>query len=133
MKLHLTECQPYQQYLITQTAERVVKKRRLESSEDDLTQATIGDHLTPTRHARADELAALMVFQAGLPLNFFEKPEVIAFLRALNSAYIPPKTTFLKTTMLDNTWRAVKKDVDAEIEKEEQLNVCFDGSSNITP
>jgi hypothetical protein len=36
MKLHLTECQPYQQFLITQTAERVVKKRRLESGEDDL-------------------------------------------------------------------------------------------------
>jgi hypothetical protein len=72
-----------------------------------------------------------MVFQAGLPFNFFEKPEVIAFLRVLNSAYIPPKTTFLKTTMLDNTWKAVKKEVDAEIEKEEQLNVCFDGSSNI--
>jgi hypothetical protein len=62
MKLHLTECQPYQQFLITQTAERVVKKRRLESDEDDLVQATIGDHLTLIRHARADELAALMVF-----------------------------------------------------------------------
>jgi hypothetical protein len=56
---------------------------------------------------------------------------VIAFLRALNSAYIPPKTTFLKTTILDNTWKAVKKKVDAKIKKEEQLNVCFDGSSNI--
>jgi hypothetical protein len=73
-----------------------------------------------------------MVFQAGLPFTFFEKPEVIAFLRALNSAYIPPKATFLKTTMLDNTWKAVKKEVDTEIEKEEeQLNVCFDGSSNM--
>jgi hypothetical protein len=84
---------------------RARRKRRLESGEDDLIQATIGDHLTLTRHARADELAALMVFQAGLPFNFFEKPEVIAFLRALNSAYIPPKTAFLKTTMLDNTWK----------------------------
>jgi hypothetical protein len=119
MELHLIECQPYQQLLITQTAERVAKKRRLESGEDDPIQATIGDHLTPTRHARANELAALMIFQAGLPFNFFEKPEVIAFLRALNSAYIPPKTTFLKTTMLDNTWKAVKKEVDAEIKKEE--------------
>jgi hypothetical protein len=88
--------------LIAQTAERVVKKRRLESGEDDLIQATIGDPLTLTRHARADELAALMVFQAGLPFTFFEKPEVIAFLRALNSAYVPPKATFLKTTMLNN-------------------------------
>jgi hypothetical protein len=49
-----------------------------------------------------------MVFQAGLPFNFFEKPEVIAFLRVLNSAYVPPKATHLKTTMLDNTWKAVK-------------------------
>jgi hypothetical protein len=56
---------------------------------------------------------------------------VIAFLRALNSAYVPPKTTFLKITMLDNTWKALKKEVDAEIKKEEQLNVCFDGFSNI--
>jgi hypothetical protein len=60
-----------------------------------------------------------MVFQAGLPFTFFEKPKVIAFLRALNSAYIPPKATFLKITMLDNTWKAVKKEVDAEIKKEE--------------
>jgi BED zinc finger len=103
LKLHLIECQLYQQFLIAQTAERVVKKRRLESGKDDLIQATIGDHLTLIRHARADELAALIVFQAGLPFTFFEKPEVIAFLRALNSAYIPPKATFLKTTMLDNT------------------------------
>lgn len=34
--------------------------------------------------------------------------------------------------MLDNTWKAVKKEVDAEIEKEEQLNICFDGSSSIS-
>jgi hypothetical protein len=50
MKLHLTECQPYQHFLITHAAEHVVKKRRLESGED-LIQAIIGDHLTPTRHA----------------------------------------------------------------------------------
>jgi hypothetical protein len=50
MKLHLTECQPYQRFLITQTAERDAKKRRLESDKDNLIQATIGDHLTPTRH-----------------------------------------------------------------------------------
>jgi hypothetical protein len=36
MKLHLTECQPYQRFLITQTAERDAKKRRLESGEDNL-------------------------------------------------------------------------------------------------
>jgi hypothetical protein len=44
---------------------------------------------------------------------------VIAFLRALNSAYVPSKATFLKTTMLDNTWKAMKKEIDAEIKKEE--------------
>jgi hypothetical protein len=60
-----------------------------------------------------------MVFQAGLPFNFFEKPKVIAFLRVFNSAYVSSKATHLKITMLDNTWKAVKKDVDAEIKKEE--------------
>jgi hypothetical protein len=91
MKLHLTECQPYQQFLATQTAERAAKKRRIDTNEEDFVQATIGDHLTPARHARADELAALMIYQAGLPFTFFEKPEALAFLRALNSAYVPSK------------------------------------------
>jgi hypothetical protein len=35
MKLHLTECQQYQQFLATQTAERAVKKRRIDTNEED--------------------------------------------------------------------------------------------------
>jgi Protein of unknown function (DUF 659) len=72
-----------------------------------------------------------MIYQAGLPFNFFEKPEVLAFLRSINSAYISLKRSYLATIMLDTTWQAVKDKVDTEINKEDQLNVCFDGSSNI--
>jgi hypothetical protein len=103
MKLHLTECLLYQQYSSAQTAERLAKKRRLQSGQEQPTQATISDIMTPARHSRADELAALMIYQAGLPFGFFEKPKVIAFLRALNSAYTPPKRNVLATTMLDKT------------------------------
>jgi hypothetical protein len=72
-----------------------------------------------------------MIYQAGLPFTFFEKPKVLAFLRALNSAYVPPKRTSLKTTMLDNAWKTMKKEMDLEINQEEELNVYFDGASNI--
>jgi hypothetical protein len=33
--------------------------------------------------------------------------------------------------MLDNTWKTVKKEVDLEINEEEELNVCFDKALNI--
>jgi hypothetical protein len=92
---------------------------------------TLSDRLSPTRQAQADELAALMIYQAGLPFNFFEKPEVLAFLRFINSAYVPLKRLPLATIMLDITWQAVKDKVDTEINKEDQLNVCFNGASNI--
>jgi hypothetical protein len=131
MKTHLTECPEYQQFLITQAAERATKKRRVETGEEETSRITLGDHMTAARHLRADELAALMVYQAGLPFGFFEKPEVLAFLRALNSAYVPPKRDVLATTMLDKAWQSVKKEVDAEIDKEDELNVCFDGATNI--
>jgi hypothetical protein len=131
MKLHLVDCSLYQQFLATQTAERAAKKRKIDTGEAEPTQVTLSDRLSPTRQAQADELAALMIYQAGLPFNFFEKPEVLAFLRSINSAYVPPKRSCLATTMLDTTWQAVKDKVDTEIDKEDQLNVCFDGSSNI--
>ena len=72
-----------------------------------------------------------MVYQAGLPFNFFEKPEVLTFLRCLNSAYTPPKRTALGTALLDKAWETVKKEVDTEIDQEDELNICFDGASNI--
>lgn len=113
-----------QQYLSAQSTERTTKKRRLETGEEELSQAIIGDTLTPARHSRADQLAALMVYQAGLPFNFFEKPEVLAFLRCLNSAYTPPKRTALGTTLLDKAWETVKKEVDTEIDP-----ACLSGLS----
>jgi hypothetical protein len=72
-----------------------------------------------------------MIYQAGLSFNFFEKPEVLAFLRLINSAHVPLKRSLLATTMLDTTWQAVKNKVNAEIDKEDQLNVCFDEAFNI--
>jgi hypothetical protein len=38
-----------------------------------------------------------MIYQAGLSFNFFEKPEVLAFLRFINSAYVPLKRSYLAT------------------------------------
>jgi hypothetical protein len=36
MKLHLTECQPYQQFSATETAERAAKKRRIDTNEESI-------------------------------------------------------------------------------------------------
>jgi hypothetical protein len=80
MKLHLHECHLYQQFLVAQTAERVAKKRKTDTGEEPFTQAIISDTLSLVRHKRTDELAALMVYQAGLSFTFFEKPKVLAFL-----------------------------------------------------
>lgn len=62
MKLYLTECRPYQQFLATQIAERAAKKRRIDINEKDFIQVIIGNYLTPARYARADELAALIIY-----------------------------------------------------------------------
>jgi hypothetical protein len=72
-----------------------------------------------------------MIYQAGLSFNFFEKPEVLAFLRSINSAYVPLNRSYLAIIILDTTWQAVKDKVDTEINKKDQLNVCFNESSNI--
>jgi hypothetical protein len=62
MKLHLHECHLYQQFLVTQTAERVAKKRKTDAGEEPFTQAIISDTLSPVRYKRTDELVALMVY-----------------------------------------------------------------------
>jgi hypothetical protein len=119
---HLTECVKYKAHLAEQ--ERGKRKR-------DGEQLTIGGHLTTTEHKHINNLAAMMLYETGLPFMFFEKPSVKAFLTTLRPAYTPPSSFYFANQLLHDTWIKVKQEVDAHIDREEEINVTFDGATNI--
>lgn len=101
-------CQPY---LKTQEQQ---KKRKLDAT--SLPTVNPFDKVTQIEQIELDKLAALMVYDAGLSLQFFEHPAVKAFLSHLRPAYHPPGRKRLSTTLLDDTFAAVQKEVDKYID-----------------
>jgi hypothetical protein len=45
------------------------------------------NRISPHKHSKLDELAALMIYNANLPLTFFEHSAIKAFLHRLRPAY----------------------------------------------
>jgi hypothetical protein len=72
-----------------------------------------------------------MVYEAGLPLSFFEHSAVQAFLHRLRPAYQLPHRTRLSTTLLDNSYRSVKEEVEEYLEKQDNLCISFDESNDV--
>jgi hypothetical protein len=72
-----------------------------------------------------------MIYEAGLPLSFFEHFAVQAFLHRLRPAYKPPLRSRLSTTLLENSYGSVKEEVDKYLEKQDNLCLSFDESNDI--
>jgi hypothetical protein len=72
-----------------------------------------------------------MVYKAGLPLGFFKYSAVQAFLYRLRPAYQPPHRTRLLTTLLDNSYGSVKEEVERYLEKQDNLYISFDESTDV--
>jgi Protein of unknown function (DUF 659) len=116
------QCQRYQSSL------HEAKKRRLEDNNSPI---AAFDQISIHEHSKLDELAALMVYEAGLPLSFFEHSAVQAFLHRLRPAYQLPHRTRLSTTLLDNSYRSVKEEVEEYLEKQDNLCISFDESNDV--
>ena len=104
---------------------------RTRANDKDLTQTSRLYRLDNSDHQELYELAVLMVYEGGLSFTFFEQPAVQNFLHRLNSVYKPPSAFVLRESLLDNSYERVKEEVDETIDKEDSLNVCFDGSGDI--
>jgi hypothetical protein len=105
---HLDHCQRYLSSL------QETKKRKLDDESPLL--ATF-DRISPHEHSRLDELAALMIYDAGLPLSFFEHPAVKAFLHRLRPAYNLPSRARLSTTLLKDSYQSVRQEVKEYLDK----------------
>ena len=88
--------------------------------------------MTPFEHSQLDELAAFMIYDAGLPLSFFEHPSVKAFLKRLQPAYTPPTRLRLSGTLLEKSYEATKTEVEDYINTQQLLSVSFDESNNVS-
>ena len=107
-------CERYQIHLATLVAGQ--KQKQLQSVLK----------MTSEQQQQSDNLAALMVYQEGLPLSFFNKPGVLRFLNNLAPQYTPPSRTQLSETLLDRQYAAVKARVDEVVNSEQHLNIQFD-------
>ena len=72
-----------------------------------------------------------MIYEAGLPLSFFEHFAVQAFFRRLRPAYKLPCRRRLSTTLLDESYRSVKEEVEEYLEKQDNLCLSFDESNDV--
>jgi hypothetical protein len=68
--------------------------------------------ISPFDKTKLDELAALMIYNVDLPFNFFEHSAVQTFLYRLRPVYDPLARIRLFTTLLENSYRSVKEEVD---------------------
>jgi Protein of unknown function (DUF 659) len=72
-----------------------------------------------------------MIFEAGLPLSFFEHSAVQAFLHRLRPAYKPPLRTRLSTTLLEDCYQDVKAEVKEYLDEQDNLCISFDESTDV--
>jgi hypothetical protein len=89
------------------------------------------DRISPHEHSKLDGLAALMIYNANLPLTFFEHPAVKAFLYRLRPAYNLPTRARLSITLLKDSYQSVWQKVEEYLDKQDNLYISFDKSNDI--
>ena len=72
-----------------------------------------------------------MVYDAGLALSFFEHPAIKAFLHRLRPAYDLPSRVRLSTILLEDSYQAVRQEVEEHLDKQDNLYISFDESNDI--
>jgi Protein of unknown function (DUF 659) len=87
--------------------------------------------LTAQAEHAADVLAALAVYECNIPFTIFEKPAMLKLHYHLNPAYRPPTARQLASTLLNEAYDTVKKEVDAVIDENSALGITFDETSNV--
>jgi len=72
-----------------------------------------------------------MIYDVGLPLTFFERPAVKAFLHRLRPAYNLPSRVRLSTELLEDSYQSVRQEVEEYLDKQDNLCISFDESNDI--
>jgi hypothetical protein len=72
-----------------------------------------------------------MIYEAGLPLNFFEHFAVRAFFHRLRPVYKLLCRKRLSTTLLDESHQSVETEVEEYLEKQDNLYISFDESNDV--
>jgi hypothetical protein len=91
-----------------------IKKRKL--SDESSLLATF-NKISPYKYSKLDELAALIIYNANLPLTFFEHPAVKAFLYRLRPAYNLPTRARLSTILLKDSYQSARQKVKEYLDK----------------
>lgn len=73
--------------------------------------------ITQKENAAIDSKCARWIYQGALPLQTTESRAFLSFTRALNPAYKPPSRFSLAGPLLDNEFLALKKIVDAFVQR----------------
>jgi hypothetical protein len=121
---HLAVCVPYLRYKLGGILERgsTARSRPI----------ILGEKLSAEKVSQINALACLMIYQGNLPFNFFERPEVQAFLSELRPAYKPLSKHTVANRGLQEAYEAVKTRVDKAIAEESHLNITFDAATDIS-
>jgi hypothetical protein len=72
-----------------------------------------------------------MIYNASLPLNFFEQPAIKAFLYRLRPAYNLPCRVRLSTELLEDSYQSVRQEVEEYLDKQDNLCISFDKFNDI--
>jgi hypothetical protein len=120
---HLAVCLPYLRYKLAGITERGPTTRNHP--------IIFSEKLSVEKTTQLNSLACLMVYQGNLPFNFFERPEVRAFLSELRPAYKPLSKYTVANSGLDNAYSLIKTRVDRVITEETHLNITFDAATDI--
>lgn len=78
-----------------------------------------------------DELFAQVCYEEGLSFSVFESPAMKRALYRLNPAFEPPTRQAISGPLLDSAYNKLKDEVDEILNKETNLNIITDESSNI--
>lgn len=109
-----------------------LQESRKRKRDNDNSPIAAFDHISTYEHSRLDELAALMIYDTGLPLSFFEHSAVQAFLYRLRPAYKLPGRARLSTTLLEDSYESVKEEVEEHLDKQDNLCISFDESNDVS-
>lgn len=110
----------------------------LESCSSFCTQADLHhwiDTVTPNENKELNQQLADLIFSVGLPFSLVEHPKFIAFLHRLRPSYKAAHRTLLATRLLDNAYKDLRVQFDAQViaspHGNARLTLISDGWTNI--
>lgn len=116
---HLTECHAYKKAMDMDPNRNVPKIQKSLQL------------YAPTPKQKLDYALSLAIFAGARPFNFLEEDAMREFISLLNPFYNPPNRKTIASTVLDNCYEVLKKQVEARIQDFRYLTVVFDETTTL--